>query len=295
VNDEQLTRMARGRGFIAALDQSGGSTPRALANYGITPDAWQDEDQMFDLVHRMRTRVLTDPAFTSDHILAAILFQRTMDARVEGLPTASYLWERKGIVPVLKIDQGLEEARDGVRAMRPIADLDAVLDHAVEGGIFATKERSVITGPDTLGIRRLVQQQFDLARTVLSHGLVPILEPEVDLHAPDREVAETMLLTEIQAGLDGLEDGQRVIFKLTIPVRPDFYAALIADPRVVRVVALSGGYSRDEACERLAYHHGLIASFSRALLEGLRADQSDQEFSATLASSIEQIAAASAT
>ncbi len=295
MNDEQLTRMARGRGFIAALDQSGGSTPRALANYGITPDAWQNEDQMFDLIHRMRTRVLTDPAFTSDHILAAILFQRTMDSQVEDVPTATYLWERKGIVPVLKIDQGLEDALDGVRTMKPIAGLDAILDHAVEGGIFATKERSVISEPNAVGIRRLVEQQFDVAHAVMSHGLVPILEPEVDIHTPDREVAETILLTEIKAGLDALEDAQRVIFKLTIPVRPDFYATLIADPRVVRVVALSGGYSRDEACERLAQNHGLIASFSRALLEGLRADQSDEEFSATLAASIEQIAAASAT
>ncbi len=295
MNEEQLNRMARDPGFIAALDQSGGSTPRALANYGVSPDAWQDEEQMFDLVHRMRTRVITDPAFTSAHILAAILFQRTMDSEIEGMPTARYLWERVGVVPILKIDKGLEEPTDAVRPMKPIPDLDAVLDRAVEGGIFGTKERSVILEPHTLGIRTIVDQQFELARSVLAHGLVPILEPEVDIHAPDREVAETILLTEIRAGLDALEDGQRVMFKLTIPVRPDFYAPLLSDPRVVRVVALSGGYSRDEACARLARNHGLIASFSRALLEGLRADQSDAEFSATLAASIDQIAAASAT
>ncbi|MFC7580816.1 fructose bisphosphate aldolase [Schaalia naturae] len=294
MNDEQLTRMGHGAGFIAALDQSGGSTPRALANYGITEGAWQTEDEMFDLVHRMRTRVITDPAFTADHILAAILFQRTMDSEVEGLPTAAYLWQRKRIVPILKIDKGLQDAQGGVRLMKPIPDVDAVLGHAAEGGIFGTKERSVILEPQTLGIRSIVEQQFDLARTVLAHDLVPILEPEVDIHAPDREVAETVLLTEIRAGLDTLEDGQRVIFKLTIPARPDFYAPLIADPRVVRVVALSGGYSRDEACERLALNHGLIASFSRALLEGLRADQSDEEFSQTLGASIETIARASA-
>lgn len=294
MNDEQLTRLGHDAGFIAALDQSGGSTPRALANYGITEDAWSTEDQMFDLVHQMRARVITDPAFTAEHILAAILFQRTVDSEIEGVPSATYLWETKRVVPILKIDKGLDAESEGVRLMKPIPDLGGVLDRAVAKGIFGTKERSVILRPDAVGIGTIVEQQFELARTVLAHGLVPILEPEVDIHTPDRDVAETVLLTEIRARLDSLAEGQQVVFKLTIPVQPDFYSGLIADPRVLRVVALSGGYSRDEACERLVKNHGLIASFSRALLEGLHADQSDQEFSSTLAASIAEISRASA-
>lgn len=294
MDERQRERMTDGAGFIAALDQSGGSTPRALATYGITPDAWKNEAEMFDLVHQMRTRVIEDPAFTSEHILAAILFEMTMDREVDGLPTAQYLWERKGIVPFLKIDKGLMDETDGVRLMKPIPGLDATLDKATSKGIFGTKERSVILKGRATGIRDVVAQQFELARAVMSHGLVPILEPEVDIHTEDRAVAETLLLTEIRAQLDALDADARLMFKLTIPEIPDFYADLMTDPRVVRVVALSGGFSRDDACARLALNHGLIASFSRALLAGLDVHQDDATFSATLKASIEQIAAASA-
>lgn len=294
MDQRQLERMSGGVGFIAALDQSGGSTPRALAAYGITSDAWSTEAEMFDLVHRMRTRVIEDPAFTSEHILAAILFEMTTEREVDGVPTAQYLWERKGIVPFLKIDKGLLDEKDGVRLMKPIPDLDATLERATSKGIFGTKERSVILEGRATGIREVVAQQFDVARQVMSHGLVPILEPEVDIHTEDRAVAETLLLTEIRARLDTLDADARVMFKLTIPEIPDFYADLMTDPRVVRVVALSGGFTRDDACARLALNHGLIASFSRALLAGLDVDQDDATFSATLKASIEQIAAASA-
>lgn len=294
MNDEQLTRMETGAGFIAALDQSGGSTPKALAGYGIAKDSWHSEAEMFDLVHQMRTRVITDPAFTSEHILAAILFEMTMDRDIEDVPTATYLWERKGIVPFLKIDKGLADESQGARVMKPIPDLDALLDKGVEKGVFGTKERSVVLEARASGVRSVVRQQFDIAHQVLSHGLVPIIEPEVDIHTVDRKVAETLLLTEINACLDELDEGQRVMLKLTIPERDGFYTDLIADPRVIRVVALSGGFSRDEACERLARNPGLIASFSRALLEGLSAQQSDEEFTATLSHSIEEIAKASA-
>jgi len=294
VNDEQLTQMESGAGFIAALDQSGGSTPKALAGYGIQPDAWHSEAEMFDLVHQMRTRVITDPAFTSEHILAAILFEMTMDREIEGMPTATFLWDEKHIVPFLKIDKGLADEDQGVRLMKPIPDLDALLDKAVAKGIFGTKERSVVLEAKPSGIRSVVRQQFDLAHQVLGHGLVPIIEPEVDIHTVDRAVAETVLLTEINACLDELAEGQRVMLKLTIPERDNFYADLIADPRVIRVVALSGGFSRDEACDKLSRNPGLIASFSRALLQGLSAQQSDEEFTATLSASIEEIARASA-
>lgn len=294
MNDDQIERMGRGAGFIAALDQSGGSTPRALAAYGITEDAWHTEEEMFDLVHQMRCRVLEDPAFSSEHILGAILFERTMNSDVDGVPTATYLWERKGVVPFLKIDKGLEEVRDGARLMKPIPGLDALLDRATEAHIFGTKERSVILESRATGIRDIVAQQFELGHHVLERGLMPILEPEVDIHTVDRSVAETLLLTEINARLDELDEGQQVMLKLTIPERPGLYTDLIADPRVLRVVALSGGFSRDDACRRLALNPGLIASFSRALLEGLSAQQSDEEFSATLRASIEEIATASA-
>lgn len=294
MDERQLERMSGGAGFIAALDQSGGSTPRALAGYGITSEQWDTEAQMFDLVHQMRTRIIEDPAFTSEHILAAILFEMTMDREVDGIPTAQYLWERKGIVPILKIDKGLADEDGGVRLMKPIPGLDATLDKAVAKGIFGTKERSVILEGRATGIRDVVAQQFELAREVMAHGLVPILEPEVDIHTTDRAVAETLLLTEIRAQLDALDTDAKVMFKLTIPEIPDFYADLMTDPRVVRVVALSGGFSRDDACARLALNHGLIASFSRALLEGLTSQQTDAEFTATLEASIEQIAAASA-
>ncbi|MGO3797289.1 MAG: fructose bisphosphate aldolase, partial [Pauljensenia sp.] len=251
MNEEQLTQMGSGAGFIAALDQSGGSTPKALAGYGIEQDAWHSEAEMFDLVHQMRTRVITDPAFTSEHILAAILFEMTMDRDIDGVPTATYLWEQKHIVPFLKIDKGLADKEQGVRLMKPIPDLDALLEKAVSKGIFGTKERSVVLEGKASGIRSVVRQQFELAHQVLDHGLVPIIEPEVDIHTVDRAVAETVLLTEINANLDELAEGQRVMLKLTIPERDNFYADLIADPRVLRVVALSGGFSRDEACEKL--------------------------------------------
>ncbi|SER74690.1 fructose-bisphosphate aldolase, class I [Propionibacterium cyclohexanicum] len=294
MNEEQHERMSRGQGFIAALDQSGGSTPGALERYGIEQTAWHTDDEMFDLVHQMRTRIMTSPRFTSQHILAAILFERTMEGAVEGIPTAQFLWERKGIVPILKVDKGLAPAAQGVRVMKPIPDLDRLLDRAVSNGIFGTKMRSVILEHDEDGIGAIVDQQFEIGHRILAKGLVPILEPEADITAKDREASEQQLHEEIKAHLDSLGDGQQVMLKLSIPVRDDLYADLIKDPRVLRVVALSGGFSRDEACERLAHNHGLIASFSRALTEGLTVDQSEEEFDAQLGSSIEQIAAASA-
>lgn len=295
MNEDQRKRMASGQGFIAALDQSGGSTPGALKRYGIAETAWSNEDEMFALVHQMRARIITCPSFTSEHILAAILFERTMEGAIEGIPTAQFLWERKEIVPILKVDKGLEPEADGVRLMKPMPDLDRLLDRAVSNGIFGTKMRSVILRHDPAGIDAIVDQQFEIGRQILAKGLVPILEPEADINAEDREASERQLHDAIVAHLGSLAEGQQIMLKLSIPVHDDLYADLISDPRVLRVVALSGGFSRDEACERLARNHGLIASFSRALSEGLTADQSDEEFAARLGASIEQIAAASAT
>ncbi|RLP08548.1 Fructose-bisphosphate aldolase class 1 [Propionibacterium australiense] len=295
MNTQQQERMGSGKGFIAALDQSGGSTPRALRLYGIGEDAWSTEEEMFDLVHQMRTRIMTSPSFTSEHILAAILFERTMENSVESLPTAQYLWERKGIVPILKVDKGLLEEADGVRLMKPMPALDELLDRAVANGIFGTKMRSVIAGCNEAGIKAIVAQQYEIAQQILAKGLVPIIEPETDIHAEDREAAEEILHAELKAHLDDLPEGQQVMFKLTIPVRDNLYADLIADPRVLRVVALSGGFTRQEACERLARNTGMSASFSRALTEGLSVNDTQEEFDAKLRASIEEIAAASAT
>lgn len=293
MNEQQLERMRNGKGFIAALDQSGGSTPKALAAYGVGEDRYSSESEMFDLVHAMRTRVITDPAFTKDRILGAILFERTMNSRVEGRPTAEYLWEEKGVVPFLKIDKGLEEERDHARLMKPIPGLALTLEEARGKGIFGTKERSVILDADPAGVRAVVDQQFELAWKVVAAGLVPIIEPEVDIHAPRKEEAERLLLEEITRHLHALPEGFDVMLKLTIPSVDGFYSELMENPHVVRIVALSGGYARDDANARLARNPGLIASFSRALLEGLTDQQSDEEFHATLDASVEEIYRAS--
>ena len=287
---QQTERMGTAPGFIAALDQSGGSTPKALKAYGVEPEVYgDDKDKMFDLVHEMRTRIITSPSFTSDHILAAILFEMTMDREIEGIPTGDFLWQKKGIVPFLKIDKGLAD-----RVMKPIPGLDELLHRAVEEEhIFGTKERSVILDDDKDGIKKIVDQQFELGEQVRAAGLVPILEPEVDIHAPNKQKAEERLHNLIREHIDALPLDARIMLKLTIPTTDDLYTDLIADPKVLRVVALSGGYSREEANEKLARNHGLIASFSRALAEGLSHGQSQQEFDETLRSSIDSIYAAS--
>ncbi len=295
MNSDQLNRMKNDKGFIAALDQSGGSTPKALAAYGVTNDAYHSEDEMYRLVHQMRTRMMTNPAFNSASILGAILFKQTMRSLVEGLPTADYLWEHKGIVPFLKVDNGLADLIDGVQIMKPMPDLPELLQEAAHYHIFGTKMRSVIKENNEAGIRQVVDQQFSLAKRIIAAGLLPIVEPEVDIHAPDKLAIEHRLRTHILQALDELAPEQQVMLKLTIPTEIDFYNGFIEHPRVVRVVALSGGYSRDEAVRRLAQQHGLIASFSRALSEGLRVDQSDEEFGSTLQSSIRDIVKASET
>jgi len=295
MDTQQLERMHTAPGFVAALDQSGGSTPKALRAYGIEESAYgDDKDRMFDLVHEMRTRIITSPAFTSEHILAAILFEMTMDREVEGMPTADFLWQRKGIVPFLKIDKGLADEDNHVKVMKPIPGLDELLHRAVEDKhIFGTKERSVILDDDKAGIEKIVDQQFELAEQVRAAGLVPILEPEVDIHALHKEKAEERLHNLIREHIDSLPLDAKIMLKLTIPSSEDLYADLIADPKVLRVVALSGGYSREEANKKLARNRGLIASFSRALAEGLNVAQSQQEFDQTLRASIDSIYAAS--
>lgn len=295
MNAKQHERMRSAKGFIAALDQSGGSTPKALRLYGIEESAYSGEDQMFDMIHQMRSRIMTSPSFTSDRILAAILFEQTMDRDVSGKPTPSYLWEEKGIVPILKIDKGLLADADGVQLMKPVPDLDKLLERAVKKGIYGTKERSVIKQANPAGIKANAAQQFTWGKQVLSHGLVPILEPEVDIKAADKATCEDLLKAELLAGLDGIPQGQQVIFKLTIPSKDGFYADLIAHPKTARVVALSGGYSRDDACEKLSRNPGMIASFSRALTEGLTAQQSDAEFNAKLKAAVDKIYEASIT
>jgi fructose-bisphosphate aldolase, class I len=293
LDQQMLDKVATGRGFVAALDQSGGSTPKALAQYGIPRDAYSTDEEMFDLVHQMRTRSMTSPAFTGDRILAAILFEGTMDREVEGLPTAAYLWQTKRIVPFVKVDKGLADEADGVQVMKPMPDLDALLDRARGHGVFGTKMRSVVHLADEAGIDRIVDQQFDVGHRILEAGLVPILEPEVDIHSPDKARAEQLLRDRIAAHLDGLSGDQQVMLKLTIPTEDGFYTPLIEHPRVMRVVALSGGYSRDEANERLARNPALIASFSRALIGELSAEQSDEEFNAALDTAIDTIHRAS--
>jgi fructose-bisphosphate aldolase, class I len=292
---DMLGKVATGQGFIAALDQSGGSTPKALAQYGVAASEYSGEDEMFDQVHAMRTRIMTSPAFSGERILGAILFEGTMDRSVEGLPTATYLWQERGVVPFLKVDQGLADERDGVQLMKDIPGLDALLARARDAGVFGTKMRSVIKTADPVGVQRVVDQQFAVGLRIVNAGLMPILEPEVDINAPDKAEAEAMLRDALLAGLDAVPASAKVMFKLTLPDEDGFYAALVAHPRVLRVVALSGGYARDEANARLARNSGVIASFSRALVDGLSAQMDDAEFDATLDASIASIHAASIT
>jgi fructose-bisphosphate aldolase, class I len=293
MNTTQLDKVRAGRGFFAALDQSGGSTPKALAEYGIGQDRYNSDAEMFDLVHAMRTRIFTSPAFDGSRVIAAILFEQTMDREVSGLPSARYLWDVKSVVPFLKIDKGLAGEQDDVQLMKPIDMLDDLLERAVRQQIFGTKMRSVIHDANQAGISAIVDQQFEYAGRIMAAGLVPILEPEVSISSPHKEQAETLLHDAIAGHLQALPDGSLIMVKITIPTRPGMYGDLASDPRVLRVVALSGGYSRDEACTLLARDPTLIASFSRALLEGLTEGQTDKEFNAELESAIEQIYAAS--
>ena len=289
----QTQQMQSGAGFIAALDQSGGSTPKALNLYGVSEDAYENDAQMYDLIHAMRARIATAPAFTGDKVIGAILFEMTMDREIKGKPTATYLWEERGVVPFLKIDKGLEDEVDGVRLMKPIPELDATLKRAVDAGIFGTKMRSAIDAASPTGIAAIVAQQFELGQQILSHGLMPILEPEVTISISDKAEAEELLVVEIIKHLDLLPEDQQVMFKLSLPNKPNIYKPLVDHPRVMRVVALSGGYNRDEANEKLAQNAGIIASFSRALSEGLSADQSDDAFNAMISDTIDSICAAS--
>ncbi len=291
----QLEQFHLSTGFIAALDQSGGSTPKALKMYGVDETEYSGDDEMFEKVHEMRTRIMTNANFTSDRILGAILFENTMDRQVEGKPTARYLWEEKRILPILKVDKGLADEASGVQIMKPMPDLDALLDKALANGVFGTKMRSVIKTDNARGIRELVSQQFQVGKQIMAKGLVPIIEPEVDIHSPQKAEAEAILLDELLLNLAALAENERVIFKLTLPETPNHYRPCIEHANTLKVVALSGGYSREEANRRLAENDGMIASFSRALTEGLTARQSDGEFSRTLDRSIESIVAASRT
>jgi fructose-bisphosphate aldolase class I len=295
LNEQQLHRMKTQPGFVAALDQSGGSTPKALVAYGIKEGAWSNEKEMFDIVHQMRTRIITSPSFTGERILGAILFENTMDRDIQGQPTADYLWHVKRVVPFLKVDQGLAAEKDGVQLMRPMPTLAALLDKARAKGIFGTKMRSVIKQANAAGIKDIVNQQFEVAGQIIAAGLVPIIEPEVDIHCPDKAKAEEVLKAAILEELNELPVDQLVMLKLTLPERDDFYAACVSHPNVVRVVALSGGYAREAANDRLRRNHGIVASFSRALVEGLSVQQSDAEFNSLLDGSIQSIFAASNT
>jgi fructose-bisphosphate aldolase class I len=290
---ERWERFASAGGFVAALDQSGGSTPGALRDYGVPDSAYKNETEMFALVQKMRERIITSPAFSGDKVLAAILFVRTLDTPIEDQSVASFLWDTRRITTFLKIDQGLEPEHDHVQVMKPIADLDALLERAVAQGVIGTKMRSVITGPSKTGVAAIVDQQFSLAEQIAGHGLLPIIEPEISIKSPDEAGAEDLLLPELHRALDALPQDRKVALKLTLPTRPDLYASLADHPRVVRLLALSGGYSRDEACRRLATTRGMIASFSRALLEDLRDQMSQSTFDAALASAIDQIYRAS--
>jgi fructose-bisphosphate aldolase class I len=287
---EQITKKP---GFLAALDQSGGSTPGALRLYGISESAYSGEDAMFKLMHEMRVRIMSAPAFTGEKVIAAILFERTMDGDVDGKSVPAFLWEDRGVVPMLKVDKGLEAEKDGVSLMKPIPGLDDLLKRAVKLGVYGTKMRSTISLANPSGIAAIVNQQFKIGAQIADHGLMPILEPEVSIKSPDKAAAESILFAELTKGLDALPAGRRVMFKLTIPDVTDLYAPLIDDERVERVVALSGGYSRDEACKQLALNHGMIASFSRALVEDLKYSMSDAEFDAALSEAIDQIYRAS--
>jgi fructose-bisphosphate aldolase class I len=295
LNEHQLQKMQTHPGFIAALDQSGGSTPNALRQYGITEGAWSTEAEMFAIVHQMRTRIMTSPSFTGERILAAILFENTMDRDIERQPTADYLWNVKRVVPFLKVDQGLAAEKDGVQLMKPMPALAALLDKAKAKGIFGTKMRSVIKQANAASIKDIVNQQFDVAGQIIAAGLVPIIEPEVDIHCPDKAEAEAFLKAAILEALNALPVGQLVMLKLTLPEQDDFYADCVSHPNIVRVVALSGGYTREEANNRLRRNHGVVASFSRALVEGLSAQQSDAAFNALLDASVQSIFEASNT
>jgi fructose-bisphosphate aldolase, class I len=295
VNEEQRNEMASRRGFIAALDQSGGSTPKALKLYGISDDAYTNDEQMFDLIHQMRERLMASPSFTGDKVLATILFEQTMDRTINGDNTAAFLWKQKHIVPFVKVDQGLSESENGVQLMKPMTKLDPLLERAVERGIFGTKMRSFIQEPNQEGIKAIVEQQFAYADTIAQHGLMPIIEPEVSIKSPDKPTADGLLVAALHAKLDELPSDRQVMLKLTLPDEDNLYASLIEHPRVLRVVALSGGYSLKESCAILARNHRLIASFSRALTEGLTANQSDAEFDQKLASNIDDIYEASVT
>jgi fructose-bisphosphate aldolase class I len=295
MNDEQLAKVRDEDGFIAALDQSGGSTPKALASYGLGDDAYANEDEMFDRIHEMRSRIITSPAFTGERVMGAILFEMTMDREIDGLGTAEYLWTRKRVVPFLKVDKGLADEEHGAQVMKPMPDLDALLARARDKGVFGTKMRSVIKLADPAGVDAVVDQQFDVGKQILAAGLVPIIEPEVDIHSPQKAEAEALLKAAILRNLEALPDGQQVMLKLTLPEVDDFYADLVGHPKILKVVALSGGYSRDDANARLARNHGVVASFSRALTEGLSAQQSDEAFDAMLDDAIGSIFEASRT
>jgi len=293
--EKQLEKVKTAPGFIAALDQSGGSTPKALGLYGVSSDAWSNDDEMFDVVHQMRTRIITSPSFGGDRILGAILFENTMDREIEGQSTASYLWNVKNVAPFLKVDKGLADEVDGAQVMKPIGNLAELLEKANANGMFGTKMRSVIKQANVAGVKAVVDQQFEIGKQIVAAGLVPIIEPEVDIHCPDKAAAEDLLHAAIMGQLNSLGADELVMLKLTLPEKDNLYADCIAHPNVVRVVALSGGYSRDEANARLARNNGMVASFSRALSEGLSAQQTEEEFDAMLDASIGAIAAASAT
>ena len=295
LKEQQQRKIKTQCGFLAALDQSGGSTPKALSNYGIEEGAWANEEEMFALVHQMRARIITSPSFNGDRILAAILFEGTMDREIEGQPTADYLWKVKRVVPILKVDKGLANENDGVQLMKSISGLAALLEKANTKGIFGTKMRSVIKKANDSGIEAIVEQQFDVGSQILAAGLVPIVEPEVDIHCPDKGQAEVLLKAALLKGLNNLPADQMVMLKLTLPEQADFYAELVKHPKVLKVVALSGGYSRQEGNDRLRRNHGVVASFSRALVEGLSAQQSDAQFDDTLDTAIQSIYEASIT
>ncbi|GAN77085.1 fructose bisphosphate aldolase [Acidisphaera rubrifaciens] len=293
VDTRMIAQVAGKPGFIAALDQSGGSTPGALKLYGIAESDYDSEAEMFRLMHAMRTRIITAPSFNGSKVICTILFEQTMDGLVNGRPVPSYLWEERGVVPFVKVDKGLDAERDGVSLMKPMPDLDALLDRAVKLGVAGTKMRSTIRLADPAGIAAIARQQFEIGAQIAAHGLLPILEPEVLIKSPDKAGAEHLLRNELMKGLDALPDGRQVMLKLTIPEQPDFYLPLVEHPRVARVVALSGGYGRHEACEKLSRNHGMIASFSRALLDDLRHAMSDAQFNAALAAATDEIYAAS--
>ncbi len=293
MHEEEIEKIQQGHGFIAALDQSGGSTPKALLTYGLAEDAFSNEDEMFDIIHEMRTRIVTSESFEGDRVIGAILFENTMDRDIEGRGSAEYLWEVKGVVPFLKVDKGLAEEADGVQLMNPIPGLDELLNRALDKGVGGTKMRSVIKLANPVGIDAVVAQQFEIGRQILAVGLVPILEPEIDIHSPEKAEAEALLKTAILRNLEGIGEGDRIMLKLTLPDEPGFYSELVEHRKVLRVVALSGGYSRDDANARLASNRGVVASFSRALTEGLTAQQSDDEFDRALDEAIESIFQAS--